>query len=41
VVDAIVVVTAVQQQASVVTSDPDDLTHLAASIGVKLHLFAV
>jgi predicted nucleic acid-binding protein len=41
VVDAIVVATAVQQQASVVTSDPDDLTHLAASIGVKLHIFTV
>jgi hypothetical protein len=41
VVDAIVVVTAVQHQASVVTSDPHDLTHLASSIGVKLHLFAV
>ena len=40
-VDAIVVVTAVQEQASVVTRDPDDLTHLAASIGVKLRLFAV
>lgn len=41
VVDAIVVVTAVQQQASVVTSDPDDLTQLADSIGVKLKLFVV
>lgn len=41
VVDAIVVVTAVQHQASVVTSDPDDLTHLASSIGVKLQLFTV
>jgi hypothetical protein len=41
VVDAIVVVTAVQQQASVVTSDPDDLTNLAESIGVKLKLFVV
>lgn len=41
VVDAIVVVTAVQHQASVVTSDPGDLSHLAASIGVKLHLFTV
>jgi predicted nucleic acid-binding protein len=41
VVDAIVVVTAVQQQASVVTSDPDDLAHLAASISVKLDLSVV
>ncbi|TCM43685.1 PIN domain-containing protein [Kribbella sp. VKM Ac-2568] len=41
VVDAIVVVTAVQHHASVVTSDPDDLTHLASSIGVKLQLFTV
>jgi predicted nucleic acid-binding protein len=39
VVDAIVVATAVQHQASVVTSDPDDLTHLADSIGVKLRLY--
>jgi predicted nucleic acid-binding protein len=41
VVDAIVVATAVRYQASVVTSDPDDLTHLADSIGVKLRLFTV
>ena len=41
VVDAIVVVTAVQHQASVVTSDPDDLHHLAESIGVKLKVFTV
>jgi hypothetical protein len=41
VVDAIVVATAVQHQASVVTSDPDDLTHLAHSVGVKLRLFTV
>ncbi|KJK58017.1 PIN domain-containing protein [Saccharothrix sp. ST-888] len=41
VVDAIVVATAVQYQAAVVTSDPDDLTHLADSIGVKLRLFTV
>jgi hypothetical protein len=41
VVDAIVVTTAVQYQASVVTSDPDDLSHLADSIGVKLQLFVV
>ncbi|WP_322749870.1 MULTISPECIES: PIN domain-containing protein [unclassified Frankia] len=41
VVDAIVVATAVRYQASVVTSDPDDLNHLADSIGVKLRLFTV
>lgn len=41
VVDAIVVATAVQHQAAVVTSDPDDLTHLANSLGVKLRLFTV
>lgn len=41
VVDAIVVTTAVQYQAAVVTSDPGDLTHLADSIGVKLRLFTV
>jgi predicted nucleic acid-binding protein len=41
VVDAIVVATAVQHHASVITSDPGDLTHLAHSIGVKLRLFAV
>jgi predicted nucleic acid-binding protein len=41
VVDAIVVAAAVQHQASVVTSDPDDLNHLADSIGVKLRLFTV
>jgi hypothetical protein len=34
-----VVATAVQHQASVVTSDPDDLTHLADSVGVKLRLY--
>jgi hypothetical protein len=41
VVDAIVVATAVQHQAAVVTSDAGDLTRLAESIGVKLRLFAV
>ncbi|MBT2230284.1 PIN domain-containing protein [Nonomuraea sp. NEAU-A123] len=41
VVDAIVVATAVQHQAAVVTSDPDDLTHLTDSIGVKLRLFTI
>jgi predicted nucleic acid-binding protein len=39
VVDAIVVATAVQRQASVVTSDPDDLNHLADAVGVNLRLF--
>lgn len=41
VIDAIVVATAVQHQAAVVTSDPDDLTHLANSLGVKLRFFTV
>lgn len=41
IVDAIVVAAAVQHQASVVTSDPADLNHLADSIGVKLRLFTV
>ncbi|GLY00771.1 hypothetical protein [Actinoplanes sp. NBRC 101535] len=41
VVDAIVVTTAVQYQAAVVTSDPGDLHRLADSLGVKLHLFTV
>ncbi|WP_274558803.1 PIN domain-containing protein [Streptomyces spiramyceticus] len=41
VVDAIVVATAVQHQAAVVTSDPGDLTHLADAIGVKIRLFPI
>ncbi|MEV0217935.1 PIN domain-containing protein [Streptomyces sp. NPDC050704] len=41
VVDAIVITTAVQYQAPVVTSDPDDLTQLADSLGVKLRLYTV
>jgi hypothetical protein len=41
VVDAIVVATAVRYHASVVTSDPEDLNHLAGSIGVKLLLFTI
>ncbi|GII54995.1 hypothetical protein Pth03_33840 [Planotetraspora thailandica] len=41
IVDAIVVVTAVQHQAAVITSDADDLRHLADSIGMKLSLFEV
>jgi predicted nucleic acid-binding protein len=40
VVDAIVVATAVRHQAPVVTSDPDDLTHIADAIGVKIQLFS-
>jgi predicted nucleic acid-binding protein len=39
VVDAIVIATAVQHQAPVVTSDPRDLTHIADSIGVKIRLY--
>jgi hypothetical protein len=35
-VDALVVVTATQFAAPVVTSDPDDLAHLAASVGATL-----
>ena len=38
VVDAIVIVTAVRYQASVVTSNPGDLTRIADSIGVKIRL---
>ena len=41
VVDAIVVATAVQRQASVVTSDPDDLSRLANAVGVNLRLFVL
>jgi predicted nucleic acid-binding protein len=41
VVDAMVVITAVQRQAAVVTSDPRDLTHLAECVGVRLQLFTV
>jgi predicted nucleic acid-binding protein len=40
VVDAIVVATAVRHQAPVVTSDPDDLTRIADTIGVKLRIFS-
>jgi hypothetical protein len=39
VVDAIVIVTAVQHQAPIVTSDPGDLTRIADSIGVMIQLF--
>ena len=41
VVDAIVIVTAVQNQAPVVTSDPGDLARIADAIGVKIQLFPV
>jgi predicted nucleic acid-binding protein len=39
VVDAIVIATAVRHQASIVTSDPADLTRIADSLGVKIRLF--
>lgn len=39
VVDAIVVTTAVQHQAPVVTSDSGDLALIAGSIGVKIRFF--
>lgn len=38
VVDALVVVTAAELDAPVVTSDPEDLAHLASSVGAKLAL---
>jgi predicted nucleic acid-binding protein len=41
VVDALVVITATQLGAPVVTSDPDDLAHLAASLGATLALHAL
>ena len=41
VVDAIVIVTAVRHQASVVTSDPGDLARIADSIGVRIRLFPI
>ena len=40
VVDAIVIATAVQHQAPIVTSDPRDLTQIADSIGVKIRLYS-
>jgi predicted nucleic acid-binding protein len=40
VIDAIVITTAVQHQAPVVTSDPGDLARIADSIGVKIRFFA-
>jgi predicted nucleic acid-binding protein len=41
VVDAIVIVTAVQNQAPVVTSDSGDLARIADAIGVKIQFFPV
>lgn len=41
VVDGLVVVTALRQGALVVTSDPDDLQHLASSLHSKLTLVTV
>ena len=38
VVDALVVVTATRLDAPVVTTDPEDLAHLASSLGAKLAL---
>jgi predicted nucleic acid-binding protein len=41
VVDAIVIVTAVQNQAPVVTSDSGDLARIADAIGVQIQFFPV
>lgn len=41
VIDALVVVTALRQHALVVTSDPDDLRHLASSLHNKLAIYIV
>lgn len=41
VVDAIVMATAVKHQATVITSDPGDLHHLAESVGVKVRVITV
>ena len=41
VVDAIVIVTAVRHQASVVTSDPGGLARIADSVGVRIRLFPI
>lgn len=41
VVDAIVVVTALRKRASVVTSDPGDLSRIADALGVKIPLYPV
>jgi len=40
VVDAIVVVTAVRYQSSVVTSDHGDLTRIADAVGVKIRFYS-
>jgi predicted nucleic acid-binding protein len=39
VVDAIVVATAVRNQAPIVTSDPGDLARIAEALGVKVRLY--
>lgn len=41
VVDAIVVANAAPRMLPVVTSDPDDIEHLADAIGIKLRLYVV
>ena len=41
VVDALVVATAIELDARVVTSDPDDLQHLSASVNQKLAMYTV
>jgi hypothetical protein len=41
VINALVVVTALRQHALVVTSNPDDLQHLASSLHSKLAIYAV
>ncbi|CAM3652089.1 PIN domain-containing protein [Nocardiopsis rhodophaea] len=41
IVDAIVVTTALQSNASIVTSDPDDLNRIAGGVSVKLRLYVV
>ena len=41
VVDALVVATAIELDALVVTSDPDDLQHLSASMNQKLAMYTV
>jgi hypothetical protein len=41
IVDAIVIATAARRQAPIVTSDPDDLTHLCEAIGTKIRLYPI
>jgi len=41
VIDALIVVTALRLHALVVTSDPDDLQHLASSLHGKLTLYTL